>query len=145
MWQARAEELMSERLKGLQGASAEKEYMCRKIVSLCTGVPVDKVEDMLENLVVAVESENTVVDIGRVSGFMQKVWIIFLPCDNMLSIAARFATESFNPDVKTIYSSLFQALFLYQIRCRLAVIDLLYLRTHLYIPKHEHFLTLLFS
>ncbi|KAJ7577062.1 transcription factor [Mycena floridula] len=73
MWHLRMEELVSERLKGLQGASAEKEYMCRKIVSLCTGVPVDKVEDMLENLVVAVESESVVVDIGRVSGFMQKV------------------------------------------------------------------------
>lgn len=28
---------------------------------------------MLENLVIAVESEATIVDIGRVSGFMQKV------------------------------------------------------------------------
>jgi hypothetical protein len=28
---------------------------------------------MLENLVVAVESEAQIVDIGRVSGFMQKV------------------------------------------------------------------------
>lgn len=28
---------------------------------------------MLENLVIAVESESQIVDIGRVSGFMQKV------------------------------------------------------------------------
>jgi len=28
---------------------------------------------MLENLVAAVESESQIVDIGRVSGFMQKV------------------------------------------------------------------------
>ena len=28
---------------------------------------------MLENLLIAVESESQVVDIGRVSGFMQKV------------------------------------------------------------------------
>lgn len=28
---------------------------------------------MLENLVVAVESESQIVDLGRVSGFMQKV------------------------------------------------------------------------
>ncbi|KAL0575971.1 transcriptional regulator swi6 [Marasmius crinis-equi] len=73
MWQARMEELMEERLRGLRGASAEKEYMCRRIVSLCTGVPVDKVEDMLDNLVVAVETEGSLLDIGRVSGFMQKV------------------------------------------------------------------------
>ncbi|EGN96775.1 hypothetical protein SERLA73DRAFT_58257 [Serpula lacrymans var. lacrymans S7.3] len=73
IWHLRMQELMQARLKSLQGASAEKEYQCKKIVALCTGVPIDKVEDMLENLVIAVESEAQVVDIGRVSGFMQKV------------------------------------------------------------------------
>ncbi|KAG6889747.1 hypothetical protein C0992_004265 [Termitomyces sp. T32_za158] len=73
IWHLRMEELMKARLKTLQGASAEKEYQCKKIVSLCTGIPIDKVEGMLENLVIAVESESQGVDIGRVSGFMQKV------------------------------------------------------------------------
>ncbi|KAF8730068.1 hypothetical protein AX14_005681 [Amanita brunnescens Koide BX004] len=73
MWHVRSEELIRERLQSLQGASAEKEYQCKKIVSLCTGIPVDKVEEVLENLVIAVESDAQVVDIGRVSGFMQKV------------------------------------------------------------------------
>ncbi|GLB41922.1 putative ankyrin repeats [Lyophyllum shimeji] len=73
MWHLRMEELMQARLKTLQGASAEKEYQCKKIVALCTGIPIDKVEDMLGNLVIAVESEAQGVDIGRVSGFMQKV------------------------------------------------------------------------
>ncbi|TFK65589.1 transcription factor [Pluteus cervinus] len=73
MWYDRMEELMNERLEGLRGASAEKEYQCKKIVALCTGIPIDKVEEMLENLVIAVESESQIVDIGRVSGFMQKV------------------------------------------------------------------------
>ncbi|KAH0836726.1 apses-domain-containing protein [Lanmaoa asiatica] len=73
MWHLRMEELMEARLKSLQGASAEKEYQCKRIVALCTGIPVDKVEDMLENLVIAMESEAQVVDIVRVSGFMQKV------------------------------------------------------------------------
>ena len=36
---------------------------------------------MLENLVIAVESEAQVVDIGRVSGFMQKVCgLLFVVC-----------------------------------------------------------------
>ncbi|KAJ7334133.1 transcription factor [Mycena albidolilacea] len=73
LWHARMEDLMKARLKGLQGASAEKEYQCKKIVALCAQIPIDKVEEMLENLVVAVESESAIVDIGRVSGFMQKV------------------------------------------------------------------------
>ncbi|TFY57869.1 hypothetical protein EVJ58_g6754, partial [Rhodofomes roseus] len=73
MWHDRTERMMDARLRSLQGASAEKEFQCKKIVALCTGVPIDKVEEMLENLVVAVESEAQIVDIGRVSGFMQKV------------------------------------------------------------------------
>ncbi|KAG9313054.1 apses-domain-containing protein [Chiua virens] len=73
LWHERVEGLMEARLKSLQGASAEKDYQCKKIVALCTGIPVDKVEDMLEHLVIAMESEAQVVDIVRVSGFMQKV------------------------------------------------------------------------
>lgn len=46
MWHQRMEELVTERLKGLQGESAEKEYQCKKIVALCTGIPIDKVEDV---------------------------------------------------------------------------------------------------
>jgi hypothetical protein len=46
MWHLRMEELMKTRLKSLQGASAEKEYQCKKIVALCTGIPIDKVEDV---------------------------------------------------------------------------------------------------
>ncbi|KAI0057253.1 apses-domain-containing protein [Artomyces pyxidatus] len=73
MWHERMEQLMEVRLKSLHGASAEREFQCKKIVALCTGVPIGKVEEMLDDLVVAVESETQVVDIGRVSGFMQKV------------------------------------------------------------------------
>ncbi|KAG5647799.1 hypothetical protein DXG03_007721 [Asterophora parasitica] len=73
IWTLRMEELMKARLKTLQGASAEKEYQCKKIVAMCTGIPIDKVESMLENLLIAVESETQGADIGRVSGFMQKV------------------------------------------------------------------------
>jgi regulatory protein SWI6 len=46
MWHLRTEELIEERLQNLQGASAEKEYQCKRIVSLCTGIPIDKVEEV---------------------------------------------------------------------------------------------------
>jgi hypothetical protein len=46
LWHARMEDLMKARLKGLQGASAEKEYQCKKIVALCTGIQIDKVEEV---------------------------------------------------------------------------------------------------
>lgn len=46
LFQDRIEKLLSNRLKGLQGASAEKEYQYKKIVSLCTNIPLDKVDDV---------------------------------------------------------------------------------------------------
>ncbi|KAF7308775.1 Transcriptional factor [Mycena kentingensis (nom. inval.)] len=73
MWHARVEDLMKGRLKGLQGASSEKEYQCKKIISLATQNPIDKIEEMLESLLEAVESESSNIDLSRVSGFMQKV------------------------------------------------------------------------
>ncbi|KAL0953780.1 hypothetical protein HGRIS_004964 [Hohenbuehelia grisea] len=72
-WHARSEAVLRSRLKTVRGASAEKEFMCRRIVALCTGVPGEKVDEMLNNLVVAMESEGQMGDIGRISGFMQKV------------------------------------------------------------------------
>ncbi|KAI8974511.1 hypothetical protein BD414DRAFT_497895, partial [Trametes punicea] len=46
MWYARVEQLMEARLRSLEGASAEKEFQCKKIVALCTGVPIDKVDEV---------------------------------------------------------------------------------------------------
>lgn len=46
MWHTRIERLVEQRLSKLQGASAEKEFLCKKIVALCTNVPIDKVEDV---------------------------------------------------------------------------------------------------
>jgi regulatory protein SWI6 len=45
MWHMRMEEMMDARLKSLQGASAEKEYQCKKIVALCTRLHPDQVEE----------------------------------------------------------------------------------------------------
>lgn len=46
MWHTRIEELVKERMDATRGAGAEKEFQCKKIVSLCTGVPVDRVESV---------------------------------------------------------------------------------------------------
>ena len=44
MWHVRMESLIHQRLESLRGASAEREFQCKKIVALCAGAPVDKVE-----------------------------------------------------------------------------------------------------
>ena len=45
-WQGRVDTLINARIASLKGASAEKEFQCKKIVAMCTGVPIDKVEDV---------------------------------------------------------------------------------------------------
>ncbi|EJU03812.1 apses-domain-containing protein [Dacryopinax primogenitus] len=72
-WSARVEQILSERIRRLQGAGAYKEVQCKRIVSLCTKVPVEEVERMLESLLNAVESDSDNLDMERVSGFLAKV------------------------------------------------------------------------
>lgn len=46
LFQDRIENVLEERLQGLYGSSAEKEYHCKKIVALCTGISVDKIDEV---------------------------------------------------------------------------------------------------
>lgn len=58
----------------LKSQSREVEARYRKVVSLCTGVPEDKVDSMLAQLVAAVESEAaTGVEATRVKEFLTKL------------------------------------------------------------------------
>ena len=60
----------------LKSRSADVEAMYRKVVSLCTGVAEDKVEESLPALVAAVESERGALgqqEVGRVREFLRRV------------------------------------------------------------------------
>jgi regulatory protein SWI6 len=60
----------------LKARSGELEALYRKVVSLCTGVEEDKVEESLPALVQAVESEGTAIgaqEVGRVRDFLRRV------------------------------------------------------------------------
>lgn len=61
----------------LKSRSIELESMYRKVVSLCTGVAEDKVEESLPALVAAVESERGALqgeqEVGRVRDFLRRV------------------------------------------------------------------------
>ncbi|KAI5241697.1 hypothetical protein E4T43_05269 [Aureobasidium subglaciale] len=60
----------------LKSRSTQLEYLYRKVVSLCTGVAEDKVEDQLGALLAAVESEKGALgreEAGRVREFLIKV------------------------------------------------------------------------
>lgn len=60
----------------LKSRSSELEGMYRKVVSLCTNVPEEKVEESLPALVAAVESERGALgeqEVGRVRDFLRRV------------------------------------------------------------------------
>lgn len=63
-----------ERTSGeLRGRSTDLEHKFRRVIALSTGVAEDKVDELLEGLVQAVESDSGEVDINRVAGFLRKL------------------------------------------------------------------------
>lgn len=99
MWEDRISSLLESRIQALQGESAEKAVKYRRLVGLCTKVPVDKVdgvgrfplrpffsflndtytvmrnadEQMLDGLVAAIESDGQSIDLSRISSFMSRM------------------------------------------------------------------------
>jgi regulatory protein SWI6 len=59
-------------LNTLKSRDSELEAKYRKVVSLCTNVPENKVDELLSQLVLAVESEPE-NDVGRVREFLKRV------------------------------------------------------------------------
>ena len=58
----------------LKARSGELETRYRRVISLCTGVEENRVEEMLPALVAAVESENSDgMEVARVREFLKKV------------------------------------------------------------------------
>jgi hypothetical protein len=69
-------ENLKKQAEELKSRSADVEAMYRKVVSLCTGVEEDKVEESLPALVAAVESERGALgqqEVGRVREFLRRV------------------------------------------------------------------------
>lgn len=68
---------LQEQADELRSRSSEVEGLYRRVVSLCTGVAEDKVDEALPNLVAAIESERGVIegegDVGRVRDFLRRV------------------------------------------------------------------------
>lgn len=60
-------------VRGLQSKSSELANKYRMIISLCTGVEDTKVDEQLDNLLRAVESEPTDVELARVRDFLLRI------------------------------------------------------------------------
>ncbi|WVF70119.1 hypothetical protein IAT40_004907 [Kwoniella sp. CBS 6097] len=73
MWEERVTKILEDRITTLQGEGVDKAVKYRRLVSLCTKVPVEKVDGMLDGLVAAIESDDQSIDLSRISNFMGRM------------------------------------------------------------------------
>ncbi|KAF9092675.1 transcriptional regulator swi6 [Mortierella sp. AD031] len=71
-YEQHSKELANE-LVEIKDRSLDKELQCRKVISICCSIPLEKVDEMLVPLTLAVESDGAGLDLSRVAGFMSKV------------------------------------------------------------------------
>ncbi|KAF9358601.1 transcriptional regulator swi6 [Mortierella sp. NVP85] len=71
-YQKNDEELARE-LAESQNKTSANELLCKKVIAICCKIPLDKVDDMLIPLTLAVESDGASLDLARVAGFMTRV------------------------------------------------------------------------
>lgn len=60
-------------IETVRASAREHESKCRRVVAMCAHVPIEKVDDMLDELLVAVESIGPGVGIDSVASFMHKI------------------------------------------------------------------------
>ncbi|KAG0275631.1 transcriptional regulator swi6 [Linnemannia gamsii] len=71
-YQKNDEELEMELAEAKSKTSAN-ELLCKKVIAICCNIPLDKVDEMLVPLTLAVESDGASLDLSRVAGFMSRV------------------------------------------------------------------------
>lgn len=58
---------------GLRAETAEKEIQCKRLIAACCNLPMDKIDELVEPLTMAIESDPPDLDLARVIGFMEKI------------------------------------------------------------------------
>ncbi|ORY99144.1 hypothetical protein BCR43DRAFT_523146 [Syncephalastrum racemosum] len=57
----------------LRAQSAEKELQCKRLIAACCQLPIEKIDELVEPLTLAIESDPPDLDLARVIGFMEKI------------------------------------------------------------------------
>ncbi|WVW78792.1 hypothetical protein I302_100754 [Kwoniella bestiolae CBS 10118] len=73
IWQDRVLALLDDKIRNLENQNFEKNYKYRKLISLSTKVPVEKVDGMIDGLVTAIESDGQSIDLSKISEFMSRM------------------------------------------------------------------------
>ncbi|KAF8976957.1 transcriptional regulator swi6 [Entomortierella lignicola] len=67
------EKELAQELEAIKDGWLDKELQCRKVISICCNIPLEKVDEMLTPLTQAVESDGAGLDLSRVAEFMSRV------------------------------------------------------------------------
>nr|XP_018265799.1 uncharacterized protein I303_02173 [Kwoniella dejecticola CBS 10117]OBR87957.1 hypothetical protein I303_02173 [Kwoniella dejecticola CBS 10117] len=73
MWEDRISAVLNDKIHNLEKSNLGKVFEYKKLISLTTKVPIDKVDGMLDGLLAAIESDGQAIDLSRVSEFMSRV------------------------------------------------------------------------
>lgn len=60
-------------IEKLQNDYVAKEMECKRLIAACCNLPIDKIDDLVEPLTLAIESDPPDLDLARVIGFMDKI------------------------------------------------------------------------
>lgn len=64
---------LKKEIKKLEDQFSEKEMQCKRLIAACCNLPIDKIDDLVEPLTLAIESDPPDLDLARVIGFMDKI------------------------------------------------------------------------
>ncbi|WWC87167.1 uncharacterized protein L201_002053 [Kwoniella dendrophila CBS 6074] len=73
LWEDRIYNLLSNKIEILENQNIGKTFKYKKLISLSTKVPIDKVDFMLDGLVTAIESDGQAIDFSKISEFMNRM------------------------------------------------------------------------
>jgi chromosome segregation ATPase len=60
-------------IRTLDEQRREKEMQCKKLIAACCNLPIEKIDDLVEPLILAIESDPPDLDLARINGFMDKI------------------------------------------------------------------------
>ncbi|RCH95354.1 transcriptional regulator swi6 [Rhizopus stolonifer] len=64
---------LDDEINELEHQFTEKEMQCKRLIAACCNLPIDKIDDLVEPLTLAIESDPPDLDLARVIGFMDKI------------------------------------------------------------------------
>ncbi|KAL0145733.1 apses-type HTH transcription regulator [Mucor lusitanicus] len=67
------DEALRNEIEKLQNDYVAKETECKRLIAACCNLPIDKIDDLVEPLTLAIESDPPDLDLARVIGFMDKI------------------------------------------------------------------------